>query len=132
MIAQELLSAATAALSRAHVGRVALARNRQNYSLGGSHKATFAYAASAGFSHVVVLHGVMGGELTTYDHEGDDDLVWVNLVRLALGRLARLKLKEDGASSADPDYDARATGILKRYYGETLLSLAQRWNVRPG
>jgi dolichol-phosphate mannosyltransferase len=37
--------------------RVTVARNRENYNLGGSHKAVFAYAAAGGFTHVVVLHG---------------------------------------------------------------------------
>ena len=81
--------------------------------------------------NVVVLHGIMGGELTTYHNtNNDDDLVWINLVRLALGRIARLRLKDDGTSPADPDYDARATAMLKRYYGETLLALSLRWNVK--
>lgn len=34
-----------------------IARNQANYGLGGSHKTAFAYAASNGFTHVVVLHG---------------------------------------------------------------------------
>src|SRR5215212_1264928 len=34
-----------------------VARNREKYNLGGSHKAVFAYAAARGFTHVVVLHG---------------------------------------------------------------------------
>ena len=37
--------------------RVVVARNRENYNLGGSHKATFAYAESQNFTHVIVLHG---------------------------------------------------------------------------
>jgi glycosyltransferase involved in cell wall biosynthesis len=37
--------------------RVTVARNRENYNLGGSHKAAFAYAGARGFSHVIVLHG---------------------------------------------------------------------------
>ena len=32
-------------------------RNRQNNSLGGSHKVAFEHAAAAGFTHVVILHG---------------------------------------------------------------------------
>jgi glycosyltransferase involved in cell wall biosynthesis len=32
-------------------------RNRDNYNLGGSHKAAFAHAERGGFSHVLVLHG---------------------------------------------------------------------------
>jgi glycosyltransferase involved in cell wall biosynthesis len=37
--------------------RVVVARNRENYNLGGSHKAAFAYAEMQGFTHLVVLHG---------------------------------------------------------------------------
>jgi glycosyltransferase involved in cell wall biosynthesis len=37
--------------------RFIVARNRENYNLGGSHKAVFAYAEAEEFSHVVVLHG---------------------------------------------------------------------------
>jgi glycosyltransferase involved in cell wall biosynthesis len=36
---------------------VTVARNRENYNLGGSHKAVFAHARVQGFTHVVVLHG---------------------------------------------------------------------------
>jgi dolichol-phosphate mannosyltransferase len=36
---------------------VLVARNRENYNLGGSHKAAFTYAEAHGFSHVIVLHG---------------------------------------------------------------------------
>lgn len=37
--------------------RFTVGRNRENYNLGGSHKAAFAYATRNGFSHVIVLHG---------------------------------------------------------------------------
>jgi glycosyltransferase involved in cell wall biosynthesis len=36
---------------------IKIARNRDNYNLGGSHKAAFAYAQEQGFDHVVTLHG---------------------------------------------------------------------------
>lgn len=36
---------------------IKVARNRENYNLGGSHKAAFTYAGREGFSHVVTLHG---------------------------------------------------------------------------
>jgi dolichol-phosphate mannosyltransferase len=49
--------AAIRAAKRAEVPLVTVAQNRENYNLGGSHKAAFAYAESAGFTHVVVLHG---------------------------------------------------------------------------
>jgi len=47
--------------------RVTVARNRDNYNLGGSHKAAYHYAEENGFTHVVTLHG---------DDQGDiDDLL---------------------------------------------------------
>ena len=36
---------------------VTVVQNRENYGLGGSHKAAFAYATDKDFTHVVVLHG---------------------------------------------------------------------------
>jgi glycosyltransferase involved in cell wall biosynthesis len=48
---------AIGALPSAHCCKVVVARNRENYSLGGSHKAAFAYALAHGFTHVVILHG---------------------------------------------------------------------------
>jgi len=49
--------AAVDALPTIDGSRVVVARNRENYNLGGSHKAAFAYAESRAFTHVVVLHG---------------------------------------------------------------------------
>lgn len=48
---------AAEALSSAGTIRASVVRNTENYGLGGSHKAAFAYARRAGHSHVVVLHG---------------------------------------------------------------------------
>ncbi|HLK25927.1 MAG TPA: glycosyltransferase family 2 protein [Caulobacteraceae bacterium] len=45
------------AAAAAEAPALVVGRNRENYHLGGSHKAAFAYAASHDFSHVVVLHG---------------------------------------------------------------------------
>ena len=38
-------------------------RNRQNYSLGGSHKVAFAYALENGYDYLVVLHGDDQGDI---------------------------------------------------------------------
>lgn len=51
------VDAAVAASGAVRCARVTVARNRENYHLGGSHKAAFAHARDGGFSHVVVLHG---------------------------------------------------------------------------
>jgi glycosyltransferase involved in cell wall biosynthesis len=50
-------SAAAAALPSLGTIRARVVRNTENYGLGGSHKAAFAYATQRGHSHVVVLHG---------------------------------------------------------------------------
>jgi glycosyltransferase involved in cell wall biosynthesis len=75
----ETVRAATDVLSRMGNVRVSVARNRENFNLGGSHKAAFAYAEAHGFSHVVVLHGDDQGRiadvlplLASGDHRNHD------------------------------------------------------------
>jgi dolichol-phosphate mannosyltransferase len=51
------VDAAVAALSSIGPVPASVVRNAENYGLGGSHKAAFAYAAQRGHSHVLVLHG---------------------------------------------------------------------------
>jgi dolichol-phosphate mannosyltransferase len=51
------VEAATAALAKLPGIKASVARNRDNYNLGGSHKAAFTYATANGYTHVVVLHG---------------------------------------------------------------------------
>jgi glycosyltransferase involved in cell wall biosynthesis len=57
------LEAAVAAAVRTHVKKVTIGRNRENYNLGGSHKAAFTYAMAGDFSHIVVLHGDDQGDI---------------------------------------------------------------------
>ncbi len=77
--------------------------------------------------NVVVLHGIMGGELTRI-RNGDEDTIWVSLWRLFCGQFAELALNEQTGLSPQ---DVRASGILLRYYAKQLVSLARDWNVRP-
>lgn len=51
------LQAAAAALEELQGIRASVARNVDNYNLGGSHKAAFTYASAKAYTHVVVLHG---------------------------------------------------------------------------
>ncbi len=51
---------AEAAIERARsigTGRMSVARNVDNFGLGGSHKSAFTYALANGYTHVQVLHG---------------------------------------------------------------------------
>jgi hypothetical protein len=83
--------------------------------------------------NVVVLPGIMGSELTTVNVGGDRDLVWVNVPRIIIGRLSRLRMRtlnNGGVAEYDPSYRVEATGLYRRYYGELPLSLARQWNVR--
>lgn len=78
---------------------------------------------------VVVIHGIMGAELSV-SSGGDGDLTWVNAFRIMRGWLERLRLSEDGRGDFNPKFKTRASGIMKRYYGEMLLSLGEGWDVR--
>jgi pimeloyl-ACP methyl ester carboxylesterase len=80
--------------------------------------------------NVVVIHGIMGAELSAFNRKGAGEQVWAKVLRLVGGWLERLRLSEDGRSEFDDQFDVRATGIMKRYYGELMLSLALDWNVR--
>jgi pimeloyl-ACP methyl ester carboxylesterase len=116
---------------RAHLGD---ARYQRMHSMA-LKKSTAISSASRSVSegkrgNVVVIHGIMGGELTTTNRGGAGEQVWVKAFRIMTGWLTRLRLGEDGYSDYDPTYTVRATGIMKRYYGELLLSLSERWNVR--
>ena len=75
--------------------------------------------------NVVVLHGIMGAELTVRKGR-DEDLVWVNLFRLGFGQISRLKMKADGT----PETDSFASGMMRKYYLELLLGLAEDANVQ--
>jgi glycosyltransferase involved in cell wall biosynthesis len=57
-------AAAIAAAARVDARAVTVGRNVENYNLGGSHKAAYAYAEREGFSHVVTLHGDDQGDLS--------------------------------------------------------------------
>jgi pimeloyl-ACP methyl ester carboxylesterase len=69
--------------------------------------------------NVMVLHGIMGGELTLFESDAHRTPIWVRVLRLLAGAFTRLGLDARGKSVERVE----ATGILKRYYGEQLLAL---------
>ena len=79
--------------------------------------------------NVVVIHGIMGAELSV-SSGGAGDLTWVNAFRIMRGWLDRLRLSDDGRTEANPKFRVSATSMMKRYYGELLLSLSENWNVK--
>ena len=85
---------------------------------------------SAARGNVVFLHGITGADLETVS--GDDrDQIWINLARLMLGRIERLKLSPDASDEADKKYRVVATRPNRRYYARAMLSLRARWNAEP-
>lgn len=80
--------------------------------------------------NVVLLPGIMGSYLTTVE-DGDEDLIWIHLLRLASGGIGRLQLTPDGSGEADPAVQVKATDIDKRTYARAMLWLRARWNVQP-
>ena len=80
--------------------------------------------------NVVVIHGIMGSELSTFSQAGSANQIWVKALKIVGGALGRLELAQDGFKERDETCDVRATGILKRHYGDLLLSLSGTWRVR--
>lgn len=77
--------------------------------------------------NVVVLHGIMGGEMTVYPVNEKSQFIWLHVLRLIRGGVGWLRMAPEFASL----YDVRATGIIKKYYAEQLLGLtADGWNVK--
>ena len=112
---------------RAHLGDQ---RYQRMHSMALKRSASRAVAAPSK-GNIVVIHGIMGGELTVSNQGGPGDLTWVSVFRIIRGWLDRLRLDASGRHDFDPRYKVRATGIMKRYYGELLLSLSENWNVHP-
>ena len=61
---------------------------------------------------------------------GSAECIWLSARSVIGGTLARLRLAADGLKQADPSFAIEATGVLKRYYGELMLTLAQHFNVQ--
>ncbi|MDQ5870937.1 MAG: CHAT domain-containing protein [Acidobacteriota bacterium] len=80
--------------------------------------------------NVVVIHGIMGGELNAVGRDSAQTPVWLSALNIIRGRLTWLRLSEDGRSEHGTDYDVRVSGVMKRHYGELLLSLSESWTVR--
>src|ERR1044071_7276810 len=81
--------------------------------------------------NVVVIHGIMGGELTaaSTDAQHNETKIWLNYFRLFLGDFGLLRLNEIGNAETEQGVVVSATGMIKKYYGELLLSLKQQFNV---
>ena len=78
---------------------------------------------------VVVIHGIMGGKLASVDATGDEDLVWVNYLRLVAGRISDFALDSNG-ESLDPGISIVTKGLLDEYM-PLVFELSQRWRVLP-
>jgi hypothetical protein len=91
-------------------------------------RGSVARAAGRTKGNVLVLHGSMGSELSIIG-PNERTQIWVHALRLMDGQLSRLRLAEGRAGRAASE-NIHATGIMKRHYGELLLTLAQQWSVR--
>jgi pimeloyl-ACP methyl ester carboxylesterase len=80
--------------------------------------------------NVVLVPGTLCSNLTTTHPSGYEDMLWLNLVRLALGRLDLLTLDPEGTADANPDLPIHVEGVLKYTYAVALLWLHARWQVR--
>ena len=77
--------------------------------------------------NVVVLHGIMGGDLTLFNTDGQSR-IWVDVLHLMGGQFDRLSLDDVSGLSLR---DVRASGIYMKFYATQIASLSQDWTVRP-
>ena len=109
--------------SEARVYRVYFG-NKRYEALRGTTLTTRGVKPATKRGNVVILHGILGGELTVRD-SGSDKLVWMNIFRLAFGAVDWLRMKNGKSVS-----NVRPTGILKKWYAEQILGLSREWNVQ--
>lgn len=79
--------------------------------------------------NMILLHGIMGSNLIV-KKKGDEDLVWVNLLRIAGGRMEDLRRNETGDQEASKDVTVLKGDPLKQFYAKTVLRLRGRWNLK--
>src|SRR5215211_4795438 len=108
-----------------HLGEERLERMQRTVLRGGRHG-----TPEGARGNVIVLHGIMGSELSVLDGAVLGDRIWLHAARLAMGGVDRLGLAADGSSPTAGNRPVGASGILKRPYGQLLLSLSTDWNVR--
>ena len=77
---------------------------------------------------VVVIHGIMGGRLDVVSGS-DTDRIWLNYFRLAMGRIADLRLPVDG-EAAPGKLRVQVGGMLPEYL-PTITELGTQWDVLP-
>lgn len=80
--------------------------------------------------NVVVIPGLLGSQMTSVDRTQGRDPIWLSTSHIVAGHLDRLRLDAHGLTETNIDYSIRVTGIMKRYYGELMLALAEHYNVR--
>ena len=83
---------------------------------------------SAPRGRVVVIHGIMGGQLDSVK-DNDADRVWLSIPRIIFGRIANFRLNPDG-TQADPKYSVKVRGMFPEYL-PLLTELGEQWNVLP-
>ncbi|MBM3161908.1 MAG: CHAT domain-containing protein [Chlorobi bacterium] len=79
--------------------------------------------------NIVLIPGIMGSNLVTVKQGGERGLLWIDLLRLATGRISRMRLSPDGAHDTDAEYTVTPSDINKRSYARAVLWLRASWNV---
>lgn len=80
--------------------------------------------------NLVVIPGLLGTELHSVQANGSCERIWLDAQAVIQGKLQRLRLAKDGVVEADPQYQIKTGGVLKRFYGELMLSLAHAFRVK--
>lgn len=79
--------------------------------------------------NVVFIPALLHNELLLNEN-GQKSPIWLSVQAIAAGHLQYLRLDETGLADANPQKPIEVGGLMMRYCGEFLLTLAQYWNVR--
>jgi pimeloyl-ACP methyl ester carboxylesterase len=123
----QLLRYPTAEEERAYRAYLGDDRYQRMHVMALQHAITRSTAEKHG--NVVVIHGIMGAELSAFASTGRGEHIWARYLGLITGRMSALRLDATGRRDADSGIEVRATGFMKRFYGELAAFFSAHWRT---
>jgi pimeloyl-ACP methyl ester carboxylesterase len=79
--------------------------------------------------NVLFVPAMLHNELSVREN-GQNTPIWMSAQAVSAGHLQQLRLDSSGLADANPRKPIVVSGLMKRYCGELVLTLAQNWKVR--
>lgn len=79
--------------------------------------------------NVVVMPGLLGSQITSMERTQGREPIWLSISQIVAGHLDRLRLAAHELIETNHNYTIHVTGIMKRYCGELMLTLAEHYTL---